>query len=35
MLDEKDMTATPTHAPVPVLRDEEGALRPEFVERVQ
>jgi magnesium transporter len=33
MLDEK--AATPTHAPVPSLRDEEGALRQEFVERVQ
>ena len=32
MLDEK--AATPTHAPVPSLRDQEGALRQEFVERV-
>ncbi|MFL5066753.1 MAG: magnesium transporter [Xanthobacteraceae bacterium] len=32
MLDEK--AAPPTHAPVPSLRDEEGALRQEFVERV-
>src|SRR5215218_5252098 len=32
MLHEK--AATPTHAPVPSLRDEEGALRQEFVERV-
>ncbi|MFL4968388.1 MAG: magnesium transporter [Xanthobacteraceae bacterium] len=32
MLDEK--AATATHAPVPSLRDEEGALRQEFVERV-
>ncbi|MFL4980130.1 MAG: magnesium transporter [Xanthobacteraceae bacterium] len=32
MLDEK--AAPPTHAPVPSLRDQEGALRQEFVERV-
>src|SRR5215211_599124 len=32
MLDEK--AATPTHAPVPSLRDQEGALRQEFVEGV-
>jgi magnesium transporter len=33
MLDEK--AATPTHAPAPSLRDEDGTLREEFVERVR
>jgi len=34
MLNEKDMNATATHAPVPPLRDEDGALRPDFIDRV-
>ena len=34
MLNEKDMNATATHAPVPPLRDEDGTLRPDFIERV-
>ena len=34
MLDEKDMAATATPSPQPPLRDEEGGLRPEFVEQV-
>jgi magnesium transporter len=33
MLDDKDMAAPPTHSPP--LRDEEGALRPDFVDRVR
>jgi magnesium transporter len=35
MLDEKDVAATPAHAPAPSLRDEDGALREEFLERVR
>src|SRR5262245_8381528 len=35
MLDEKDMAATATPSPQPPLRDDEGGLRPEFVERVK
>src|SRR5215216_7582814 len=35
MLNEKDMTATTAHSSASKLRDEEGALRPEFVERVR
>src|SRR5262249_11986253 len=34
MLNEKDMNATATHAPVPPLRDEDGTLRPDFIDRV-
>src|SRR5215831_10590226 len=34
MLNEKDMNATATHTPVPPLRDEDGALRPDFIDRV-
>src|SRR5262245_44779447 len=34
MLNEKDMNAAAIHAPVPPLRDEDGTLRPDFVERV-
>jgi magnesium transporter len=34
MLDKKDMAATATPSPQPPLRDEDGGLRPEFVEQV-
>ncbi len=35
MLDEKDMSGPSAHAPHPSLRDEDGTLRREFVERVE
>jgi magnesium transporter len=35
MLDPKDMAATATHSPETPLRDEDGGLRRDFVERVQ
>jgi magnesium transporter len=35
MLNEKDMAAAATHAPEVALRDEDGALRPEFLEHVK
>src|SRR2546426_4310316 len=35
MLDDKDMAAPPTHSPPAPLRDEEGGLRPDFVDRVR
>jgi magnesium transporter len=35
MLDRKDMAATATHAPETPLRDEDGGLREDFVERVR
>src|SRR3989440_4632901 len=34
MLDDKDMAAPRTHSPPAPLRDEEGGLRPDFVDRV-
>jgi magnesium transporter len=35
MLDEKDMSVPSAHPPPPFLRDEDGTLRREFVERVE
>jgi magnesium transporter len=35
MLDQKDMAATATHSPETPLRDEDGGLREDFVERVR
>src|SRR5712691_2154683 len=35
MLDDKDMAAPRAHSPPAPLRDEEGALRPDFVARVR